>query len=42
MASYETPAVLVRPDHFVGWVDNGSPPDPAAVLTRSVGGEPGG
>lgn len=37
MSRYETAQVLVRPDHFVSWVDDGSPYDPRAVIARSVG-----
>lgn len=41
MSRYEALAVLVRPDHFIAWVDDGSPADPAAVLATSVGGAGG-
>ncbi len=40
MSSYESPLVLVRPDHFVSWVDDGSPCDPRAVLTTCAGRVP--
>lgn len=34
---YETPLVLVRPDHFVAWTDAGEGPDPLVVLRRTLG-----
>lgn len=37
MADYGSQLILVRPDHFVSWVDDGSPHDPNGVLSRSVG-----
>jgi 2-polyprenyl-6-methoxyphenol hydroxylase-like FAD-dependent oxidoreductase len=37
MAGYETSHVLVRPDHFVSWVDDGSPFDPSTIIARSIG-----
>jgi hypothetical protein len=32
---YESPMVLVRPDHFVAWA--GASCDPTAVLKRAIG-----
>lgn len=37
MTPYETNAILVRPDHFISWVDDGTAADPATVLSISVG-----
>lgn len=37
MARYDTQMVLVRPDHFVSWVDDGTGFDAAAVLARATG-----
>lgn len=37
MDGYETSLILVRPDHFVSWVDDGTPHEPLEVLTRSLG-----
>jgi len=34
-AAYDTDAVLVRPDHFVAWVEDGA--DAGAVLARATG-----
>ena len=33
--AYDSPAILVRPDHFVAWVEDGSAPQ--AVLHRVIG-----
>jgi 2-polyprenyl-6-methoxyphenol hydroxylase-like FAD-dependent oxidoreductase len=37
MDSYGSTRVLVRPDHFVAWVDDGSPFDFGSVLARATG-----
>jgi len=37
LAGYETDLILVRPDHFISWVDNGSPFDAKDVLAMSIG-----
>ena len=38
MSGYQTPLILVRPDHFISWVDDGSPADPQAILGTAIGG----
>jgi 4-hydroxyisophthalate hydroxylase len=37
MSGYATRLALVRPDHFVSWVDDGSPCDARAILSKAVG-----
>jgi 2-polyprenyl-6-methoxyphenol hydroxylase-like FAD-dependent oxidoreductase len=37
MTGYATPALLVRPDHFVSWVGGGAVSDPAAIIEATVG-----
>jgi hypothetical protein len=37
LAGYETDLILVRPDHFISWVDNGSPFEARDVLATSIG-----
>ena len=37
LADYDTDLILVRPDHFISWVNDGSSYDSQAVLSRSVG-----
>lgn len=37
MESYGCSLILVRPDHFISWVDDGSPYQESEVLARSVG-----
>jgi 2-polyprenyl-6-methoxyphenol hydroxylase-like FAD-dependent oxidoreductase len=39
LAEYGSRLILVRPDHFVCWVGDVSPPEVELVLARSVGGE---
>jgi len=34
---YGASSILVRPDHYVSWVSDGSPCDLASVLGRSIG-----
>ena len=34
---YEAEAILVRPDHFVGWTGRGHDTNPAAILRRATG-----
>ena len=38
LADYAAPLVLVRPDHYVSWVDDGSEFDAHYILTRCTGG----
>jgi hypothetical protein len=37
LAGYETDLILVRPDHFISWVDNRSPFEARDVLATSIG-----
>lgn len=37
ITQYGTDSLLVRPDHFISWVDDGSPIEPNEVLATSVG-----
>lgn len=38
-ARYGAKLILVRPDHYISWVGNAAPDDPAEILLRSVGAE---
>jgi len=37
MSDYGSEPILVRPDHFVSWVDDGAPYDPKDILAASIG-----
>ncbi len=37
LADYAADMILVRPDHFISWVNDGSSYDSQAVLSRSLG-----